>query len=225
MRNVYLIFFDSHLEQHFQLSQQPNFSPIEPLKNLNILDIGCGGGIATESLARVGANVLGVDASSNNVMIAKSHLLRQPPAIQQRVSYESSLVEKILEQRQAEQKDPFDVVVALEILEHVEQVPQFLETCSKLLKPNGALFLSTLNKTVQSYLLGIVAAEYVLNLVPVGTHDWNKFIRPEDLSTMLSQYQVQVRDVKGLSYTPWKQSISNDTGVNYMLFATKQAPK
>ena len=189
------------------------------LEGLSILDVGCGGGILSEPLARLGANVIGLDAAQESIDIAAEHC-EKDPEIKDNLCFLCSTIEDFA----AENPDQkFNAVVASEVLEHVEHQAEFVKTCSSLLVPKGSFFLSTLNRTKRSYLSGIVAAESILGLLPVGTHDWHKFVTPEELDKMLIQAGCQMRLIHGMFYWP----VSNtwtwipDAGVNYAVHAIK----
>ena len=143
----------------------------KPLKGVDILDIGCGGGLLSEPMSRLGAKVVGIDASKKNIEIAKFHAKKN----KLKIKYICASPEKL------NTKKKFDVVLNMEIVEHVEDVNQFISKSSNLLKKNGLMFVATLNKTLKSYIFAIVGAEYILSWLPIGTHDWNKFVKPEDL--------------------------------------------
>ena len=143
----------------------------KPLKNIDILDIGCGGGLLSEPMCRLGANIVGIDASKKNIDVAKFHAKKN----KLKINYITASPETL------KTKKKFDVILNMEIIEHVEDIDLFIKESSKLLKKNGLMFVATLNKTLKSYLFAIVGAEYILNWLPIGTHDWNKFIKPEDL--------------------------------------------
>ena len=183
------------------------------LKGLNILDIGCGGGLISEPMARLGANVTGIDASKKNINIAQIH------------SKKSGLQIKYLNASPENFKDnsKFDIILNLEIVEHVEDINLYIKSCSKLLKKNGLMFTATLNRTFISYVKAIIGAEYVLRWLPIGTHDWNKFIKPEELESLLSKEEFSTINVKGLKFNPffnkWKKS--NDLSVNYIITSFK----
>ena len=147
----------------------------KPLDKINILDIGCGGGLLSEPMTRLGANVTGIDASNKNINIAKLHAKKN----KLKINYLCSSPETL------KPKKKFDVILNMEIIEHVEDVNFFINSCSKLLKKNGLMFVATLNKTFKSYIFAIIGAEYVLRWLPIGTHDWDKFIKPEDLKKIL----------------------------------------
>ena len=142
-----------------------------PLSGLKILDIGCGGGLIAEPMSRLGANITGIDASEKNINIAKAHLKKN----KLKINYKCASPENL------NQKENFDVILNLEIIEHVQDVNLFLKSCSKMLNKGGIMFVATLNRTLESYIKAIVGAEYVMRWLPIGTHDWNKFIKPDEL--------------------------------------------
>ena len=185
-----------------------------PLAGLRILDIGCGGGLVAEPLTRLGASMVAIDASATNIGIARTHAAESELAI----DYRHGTAEDL-----AAAGERFDAVLALEIVEHVADLSAFLAAAATLTKPDGALFVATLNRTPQSYLLAIVGAEYVLRWLPVGTHDWKKFVRPSELGAALRQSGVELRDLTGITYNPladtWRAG--RDLAVNYMAFALK----
>jgi 2-polyprenyl-6-hydroxyphenyl methylase/3-demethylubiquinone-9 3-methyltransferase len=185
------------------------------LQNLTILDVGCGGGLIAEPMARLGATVTGIDASVTTIEEAKRHAKSSGLTI----DYHIVSVEEL-----AAQKKQYDVITALEVAEHVEDMNSFFQSLSKLLKPEGLLILSTLNRTVKSFILGVVAAEYVLNWVPHGTHDWNKFIRPSELVARLEHHGLNACDLTGLVFNLLRNEFElrkKYVDVNYMLTATK----
>ncbi|MBI3453750.1 MAG: bifunctional 2-polyprenyl-6-hydroxyphenol methylase/3-demethylubiquinol 3-O-methyltransferase UbiG [Rhodospirillales bacterium] len=185
-----------------------------PLAGLRLLDIGCGGGLVAEPMARLGAEVTAVDASEKNIHVARLHAAQGGLAIDYRAAAAEDLV--------AAGKD-FDVVLALEIVEHVADLGSFLGTCAALAKPGGTLIAATLNRTPQSFLFAIVGAEYVLGWLPRGTHDWRKFVRPSELAGGLRKGGIEVRRLAGVGYNPladaWR--LSDDLSVNYMAFAVR----
>jgi 2-polyprenyl-6-hydroxyphenyl methylase/3-demethylubiquinone-9 3-methyltransferase len=188
---------------------------IKCLQSLKIADIGCGGGLVTEPLARMGATVTGVDAGKENIRVAKAHAKAHGLDI----DYQVVTAEKL-----AASGKKFDVVTALEIVEHVADVEVFLQACCKLVAPGGLLIMSTLNRTPKSYLLGIVATEYVLRWLPRGTHDWKKFVKPSELARGLEQHGLEVTDLRGLIYNPFTRDFhlsKSDLDVNYLLTAAK----
>ena len=180
----------------------------KPLKNIKILDIGCGGGLLSEPMCRLGAKVTGIDASEKNIKIAKLHSKKNNLLI----NYFCSSPEKF------EPKDKFDVILNMEIVEHVENVNFFLKSCSKLLKKNGIMFVATLNKTLKSYVFAILGAEYVLRWLPIGTHEWDKFLKPEELISILRKNDFKLARLDGMKFNiltdKWK--ISDDKSVNYI---------
>jgi len=187
----------------FKLNQK-----IKPLKKVKILDIGCGGGLLSEPLSRLGAEVVGIDASDRNIKIAKSHAIKSNLDIK----YLCSSPENF------NSKTKFDVVLNMEIVEHVQDVDFFLKSCAKLLKKNGIMFVATLNKTLKSYLFAIVGAEYVLRWLPIGTHEWDKFVKPNDLVDILKKYDLKLDSLDGMKFNPIKNewNISSDRSVNYI---------
>ena len=206
IRIVYIL---ENIKKYFKIKKnKANF-----LEDLNILDIGCGGGLISEPMARLGANVTGIDASKKNINVAQIH------------SKKSGLQIKYLNASPENFKDnsKFDIILNLEIIEHVEDINLYIKSCSKLLKKNGLMFTATLNRTFISYVKAIIGAEYVLRWLPIGTHDWNKFIKPEELESLLSKEEFSTINVKGLKFNPffnkWKKS--NDLSVNYIITSFK----
>ncbi len=186
----------------------------EPLKGLSLLDIGCGGGLMSEPMTRLGASVTGVDASARNIATASVHAARQDLAIDYREGTAEGL---------AESGAQFDVVLALEIVEHVADVDLFLRSCGRLVKPGGLLFLSTLNRTAKAWVLAIAGAEYVLGWLPRGTHDWKKFLKPSEVARGLRAGGIEPQEIVGVVYAPLSRKWSlnrNDLDVNYMLYGT-----
>ena len=153
-----------------------------PLKGVNILDIGCGGGLLSEPMCRLGASVTGIDASMKNINIAKIHAKKD----NLKINYLCSSPEKL------RIKKKFDVILNMEIIEHVEDINFFLNSCSKLLKKNGLMFVATLNKTLKSYIFAIIGAEYIFRWLPIGTYDWDKFVKPNELKTILIKNNFQI---------------------------------
>ena len=179
-----------------------------PLKNIKILDIGCGGGLLSEPMCRLGAKVTGIDASDKNIEVARLHSKKNNLEIE----YVCSSPEKF------SGKDKFDVILNMEIVEHVEDVNFFLKSCSKLLKKDGIMFVATLNKTLKSYIFAIVGAEYILRWLPIGTHEWEKFIKPEDLILILKKNDLRLDRIDGMNFNLIKNkwSVGNDKSVNYI---------
>jgi len=180
----------------------------KPLSGISILDIGCGGGLLSEPMSRMGANVTGIDASDKNIKIAKLHSKKN----KLKINYLCSSPEKL----KIEKK--FDVILNMEIVEHVENIDFFLKSCSKLLKKNGIMFVATINKTLKSYVFAIVGAEYVLRWLPIGTHEWEKFVKPEDLKKILMKYDLSLNKLEGMNFNIIRDewSISKDLSVNYI---------
>ena len=185
----------------------------KPLEKINILDIGCGGGLLSEPMARLGANVTGIDASDKNIKIAKLHAKKN----KLNINYFCSSPEKL------KIKKKFDVILNMEIIEHVEDINFFIKSCSKLLKKNGLMFVATLNKTLKSYIFAIIGAEYVLRWLPIGTHDWEKFVKPEDLKNILSKNNLKIEKIDGMNFDIFKDewNISKDTSINYIAKSLK----
>ena len=179
-----------------------------PLSGINILDIGCGGGLLSEPMSRMGANVTGIDASDKNIKIAKLHSKKN----KLKINYLCSSPEKLKITKK------FDVILNMEIVEHVEDIDFFLKSCSKLLKKNGLMFVATINKTLKSYIFAIIGAEYVLRWLPIGTHEWEKFVKPEDLKKILMKYDLSLNKLEGMNFNIIKDewSISRDLSVNYI---------
>ena len=185
----------------------------DPLKNLKLLDIGCGGGLISEPMSRLGANVTGIDASEKNIKVAKIHSNKS----NLKINYIHTSPEQLNE------KQKFDVILNLEVVEHVQDLDLYLKSCEKLLKSNGIMFTATLNRTFVSYIKAIVGAEYILRWLPIGTHDWNKFLKPEELEEKLNKLKLSTKDISGLVFNPfskkWKKS--NDLSVNYIITVRK----
>jgi 2-polyprenyl-6-hydroxyphenyl methylase/3-demethylubiquinone-9 3-methyltransferase len=181
----------------------------KPLKKINLLDIGCGGGLLSEPMCRLGANVVGIDASVKNIKIAKFHAKKSGLKINYKVASPEKLKTKV----------KFDVILNMEIVEHVENIDFFIKESSKLLKKNGVMFVATLNKTLKSYAFAIIGAEYILKWLPIGTHDWEKFVRPNDLIKIAEKNSLSLKKLDGMKFNildnSWK--VSNDTSVNYIV--------
>ena len=199
----------SEISKHFKISKSKgNF-----LENLQILDIGCGGGLISEPMARLGGNVTGIDAAEKNIKVASMHSKKN----NLNISYLNKSPEQLKE------KEKFDIILNLEIVEHVENLDLYLQSCYNLLKKNGLMFTATINRTFTSYIKAIIGAEYVLRWLPIGTHDWNKFIKPEELQKMLNEKNFITNDVSGLEFNPiyrkWKKS--DNLSVNYIVCSLK----
>ena len=179
-----------------------------PLKDIKILDIGCGGGLLSEPMCRLGAKVTGIDASDKNIKVAKLHSRKN----NLQIDYFCSSPEKF------DANYKFDVILNMEIVEHVEDVDFFLKSCSKLLKKNGIMFVATLNKTLKSYIFAIVGAEYILRWLPIGTHEWEKFLKPEELISILKKNDLRLDKIDGMNFNLFKNkwSVGTDKSVNYI---------
>ena len=196
-------YLKENIIQHFKLKSKSN-----PLRGISILDIGCGGGLLSEPISRLGANVTAIDASKKNIEIAKFHAKKN----KLRIHYMCSSPEKL------NIKKKFDVVLNMEIVEHVEDVSLFMKKSSDLLKKNGLMFIATINKTFKSYIFAIVGAEYVLRWLPIGTHDWEKFVKPESLIQLSNKSKLKLKDITGVKFNPLadKWDLSDDKSVNYI---------
>ena len=184
-----------------------------PLKGLKFLDIGCGGGLMSEPMSRLGADVTGIDASLKNIEIAKLHAKKGDL----KINYLNTSPEEMLE------NEKYDVILNLEIVEHVEDVNLYFKSCARLLKKNGLMFTATLNRTFISFIKAIIGAEYVLRWLPIGTHDWNKFLKPNEVEKKIQDLNFSITEVKGLQFNiltqKWKQS--DDVSVNYIITSVK----
>ncbi|HEX9466298.1 MAG TPA: bifunctional 2-polyprenyl-6-hydroxyphenol methylase/3-demethylubiquinol 3-O-methyltransferase UbiG [Alphaproteobacteria bacterium] len=185
-----------------------------PLAGLRLLDIGCGGGLVAEPMARLGAEVVAIDASATNIGVARTHAAESELAIDYRVAAAEAL---------AAAGERFDAVLCLEVIEHVADLPGFLAATAALVRPGGALIAATLNRTPQAFLLAIVGAEYVLGWLPRGTHEWGKFVRPAELAASLRRGGLTIEDLSGAVYSPLTDSwrLSRDLTVNYLCFAVR----
>ena len=196
-------YIKDNIIQHFNIK-----SKNMPLKNINILDIGCGGGLISVPMKKLGANVVGIDASLKNINIAKTHSKKN----NLKIKYICSSPEKLKINKK------FDVLLMLEIVEHVDDINLFVKKSSKFLKKNGLMFIATLNRTLKSYIFAIVGAEYILNWLPIGTHDWEKFVRPEDLISIAKNYKLNLKDLSGLKFNPLidRWNLTSDNSINYI---------
>ena len=190
--------------KHFNLTNKD-----KPFKNLNILDIGCGGGLLSEPMSRLGGNVTGIDASEKNIISAKIHAKQN----NLNISYFCNSPENFKSNKK------FDLVLNMEIVEHVEDVNFFIKKSSELLKKNGLMFVATLNRTLKSYIFAIIGAEYILRWLPIGTHEWNKFLTPEELTNFGQKNSLLAENIDGMVFNPisnrWK--VSQDCSVNYII--------
>jgi len=180
----------------------------KPLKKVSILDVGCGGGLLSEPMKKLGAEVVGIDASEKNIQVAKLHAKKNNLDINYFCTSPENFSKKM----------KFDVVLNMEIVEHVEDVDFFLKSSAKLLKKGGIMFIATLNKTLKSYLFAIIGAEYILRWLPIGTHEWEKFVKPQDLIEMLKKYDLKLDCIDGMKLDLIKDqwNISSDKSVNYI---------
>ena len=196
-------YIKDNIIKNFQLNKKD-----EPLKNIDILDIGCGGGLLSEPMSRLGANVVGIDASKKNINIAKFHAKKNRIKIQYICASPENL--KI--------KKKFDVILNMEIVEHVEDINFFLKKSSEFLKEDGLMFVATLNKTLKSYIFAIVGAEYILKWLPIGTHEWEKFVKPEKLNEMAKNHYLELENLDGMKFNLLtdKWSLSSDKSINYI---------
>ena len=199
----------NEISKNFKISRDKKLM----LKGLKILDVGCGGGLISEPMARLGGEVTGIDASEKNIKIASLHGKKNNLEIK----YLNNSPEELKE------KEKFDIILNLEVVEHVDNLDLYLQSCHNLLKKNGLMFTATINRTLTSYIKAIVGAEYILRWLPIGTHDWNKFIKPEELQKQLNDKKFFTKDLKGLDFNPifnkWKQS--NNLSVNYIICSSK----
>ena len=196
-------YIKENIINHFKKNKK-----INQLKGLKILDIGCGGGLLSEPFARLGANVTGIDASYKNIKVAKIHAKKS----KLNINYICCTPENLNSDKR------FDVVLNMEVVEHVEDLNIFIKQCSKFLKKSGIMFVATLNQTLKSYLFAIIGAEYVLRWLPMGTHEWDKFVKPESLIGICNKNSLNFKKIDGIKFNPildkWK--ISTDKSVNYI---------
>ena len=197
-------YLKENIIEHFNLKQRNH----SHLKGLNILDIGCGGGLLSEPMSRLGAKVTAIDASKINIEVAKFHAKKN----NLKINYLFLPPEKLNLKRK------FDIILNMEIVEHVDDLNFFIKKSSNLLKKNGLMFVATLNKTLKSYLLAIIGAEYILKWLPIGTHDWEKFVKPDDLIKLGEKSNLKLKKLNGMKFNPiideW--SLSADKSVNYI---------
>ncbi len=207
---VRLAFIRDHVVSHLGLDSETT----TPLNGLRILDVGCGGGLVSEPLARLGADVTAIDAAARNIEVAKLHAKGAGLKIDYRNTQPEELVQS---------GETFDIVVNLEVVEHVADLDVFLSTSAAMVRPGGCMVLSTINRTLKSLALAKVMAEYVLRWLPIGTHDWKKFVKPSELARGLRQANMDITSMSGMSYDPisdiWR--LSQDHDVNYLAFAEK----
>jgi 2-polyprenyl-6-hydroxyphenyl methylase/3-demethylubiquinone-9 3-methyltransferase len=188
----------------------------KPLEGLRILDIGCGGGLLSEPMARLGATVVGADAAERNIAIARLHATQSGLEIDYRATTSEAL---------AAAGEKFDIVLNMEVVEHVDNVPLYMKSCADLVAPGGLLFTATINRTPRAYALAVIGAEYVLGWLPKGTHDFRKFLTPDEIAALVTRNRLKVIDKTGVVFHPladeWRQS--RDMGINYMVLAEKAA--
>ena len=202
-------YITENIKNHFNTFNKKNGL----LDSLDILDIGCGGGLISEPMARLGARVTGIDASKKNIFVASAH------------AEKSKLNIKYLNKspEQMDEVEKYDVILNLEVVEHVDDLNLYIKSCYKLLKKNGLMFTATLNRNITSYIKAIVGAEYILRWLPIGTHDWSKFIKPEELEKKLSDENFSTVDIKGFHYNllfgKWNKS--ENLSVNYIITSSK----
>ena len=190
------------------LKEHKNRNVKKPLKNIKILDIGCGGGLLCEPLSKLGAQVIGIDASEKNIKIAKVHAKKNNLNINYYCTSPENFITKL----------KFDIVLNMEIVEHVNDINYFLKESSKFLKKNGLMFIATLNKTLKSYIFAILGAEYILRWLPIGTHDWNMFVKPDDLVEICKKNSLILNELMGVKYNVISREwmLSPDDDVNYL---------
>ena len=207
---VRLAFIRDHAAQHFGRDRKGT----RPFAGLRLLDIGCGGGLLSEPMARLGFDVLGADASEKNIKTASVHAEEVGLAIDYRATTAEAL---------AQAGERFDVVLNMEVIEHVADLNLFLASCASMLKADGLMFVATINRTAKAFALAVVGAEYILGWLPRGTHDWNKFVKPLELDTALTRAGLDVEKETGVMFNPLSGGfmLANDTDVNYMVVAKK----
>lgn len=201
---IRISFIRNKIIEHFALNQKS----VTPFSGLKILDVGCGGGLIAEPFARMSANITAIDASEKNIAVAKIHAEKS----QLKIDYRAVSVEELVKQN-----EKFDVVFALEIVEHVADLEKFITNCSEVLKPNGLLFVATINRTLKSLALAKIAVEYILRWLPAGTHDWKKFLKPSEINFYAIKCGLNLQSLRGFNYNiltdEWKESDKLD--VNY----------
>lgn len=209
---VRLRYIREHLLSHFGRDG----TQLRPFEGLTILDVGCGGGLLCEPLARLGATVTGIDAAARNIAIAQLHAEQSGLAI----TYEATTSEAL-----AARGETFDMVLNMEVVEHVDNVPLYMKSCADLVGPGGLMLTATINRTLRARALAVFAAERVLRWLPVGTHDWNKFLTPEEITALITRNGLRVTAQTGVVYHPlgddWRASA--DMGINYMIMAARPA--
>ncbi|MEG3754313.1 bifunctional 2-polyprenyl-6-hydroxyphenol methylase/3-demethylubiquinol 3-O-methyltransferase UbiG [Psychromonas arctica] len=205
----------AHITQQITSHYRRDSQSTLPFKGLRLLDIGCGGGLLSEPMAALGADVLGADAAQNNIPVARLHAQQSGLNI----DYRNTLAENLLEEGEL-----FDVILNMEVIEHVANPSAFLDACGRMLKPGGLMICSTINRNIKSYVVAIFGAERVMRWLPIGTHQWSKFIKPVELQKMINQAQLNIQDQRGFVFNPlkWSWSISaKDLSVNYVMSIVK----
>lgn len=192
------------------------------LSGKTVLDVGCGGGILSESMAHEGADVTGIDMGDANLTIARLHLYESG----EKVNYEKTTVEEFAAKLSSQESDRYDVVTCMEMLEHVPDPASIIKACQRLVKPDGHVFFSTVNRNVKSYAMAIIGAEYIMRLLPKGTHDFKKFIRPAELDQWIRSAQLKTQHISGMTYNPLTGycALSDDIDINYLLHARPVDP-
>jgi 2-polyprenyl-6-hydroxyphenyl methylase/3-demethylubiquinone-9 3-methyltransferase len=200
--------------RHFELNDKAK----QPLSGIKILDVGCGGGVLSESMARLGASVTGIDIVERNIHVAHHHAQQQGLNI----NYKVSTVEALLQDG-----DHFDVLLNMEVVEHVTHLNNFMQSCNQLIRPGGLMFIATINRTLLAWFTAIIGAEYILRWLPRGTHQWHKFRKPQELDNYLQQGGLNILDCMGVQVNPLnrRMRLSHFTSINYMLVAQKMAPR
>ncbi len=205
-----IAFIREKIINHFDIEKDEK----KPFKDIKLIDIGCGGGLLSEPMAKLGANVTGLDVVEKNIKTASAHAISQGL----KINYVHSTIEKL-----SEKDEKFDVILNMEVIEHVSDVSLFINSCNKILSPNGIMIFASLNRTLIAYGLAIIGVEYILGWLPKGTHDWSKFITPDELKILFSSNGLKVDEIIGMKYNPlfdsWKRS--KDLSVNYLGVSSK----
>lgn len=211
---IRICFIRDAVIEHFAIDMTTNDAKLKPFAGLKLLDIGCGGGLLSEPMARMGATVTAADAGEKNIHIASLHAEKMGLDIDYRCSTAEAL---------ADSGEQFDVILNMEVIEHVADLEGFMQACGKLLKPGGIMFVATLNRTAKSYALAIVGAEYILRWLPKGTHNWKKFLRPSEVARLVRNLGLEVKKLVGATYNPLKDDwhLSKDLSVNYLMACHK----
>lgn len=204
----------SYIKEKVCLAFDRDLNDEKPFKGLRFLDIGCGGGLLCEPMARLGGEVVGADASNTNIEVAKLHATQSGL----KIDYRTTTAEDL-----AKAGEKFDIILNMEVVEHVSDVDLFMSESAKMVKPQGLMFVATLNRTLKSWGLAIIGAEYILRWLPKGTHDYNKFLTPDEITAKLNEAGLTVIDKLGITYNPFKDcwNRSKNTDVNYMLLARR----